>query len=84
MVDRFIPHGSATLDSLAEGVRLLNLPAEAAIVEEGTQAEMTLKEASDRVFTDNDEARAVLEELRLDALTPANARLILQRRVENS
>lgn len=84
LVDRFIPHGSVAMDTLAEGVRLLNLPAEIGSPDDGGKAQLTLKEASDRVFTDNDEARAVLEVLQLQALTPANARLILQKRVENS
>lgn len=79
LVDRYIPGGSATLDALRDGMRLLSLPAEA-----GEHGGMTLKEASNRAFTDNDEARRVLEELRLDALTPVNARYILQRRVENN
>lgn len=65
--------------SLQDGMRLLNLPVES------DGGDLTLKEASDRVFMDNDEARRVLEELQLDALTqPQNARYILQRRVENS
>jgi hypothetical protein len=59
-------------------MRLLNLPVES----EG--GGLTLKQASDRVFVDNDEARKVLEELQLESLTPQNARYILQRRVENS
>ncbi|KAK0764920.1 hypothetical protein N5P37_002392 [Trichoderma harzianum] len=82
LVDRFIPNGSAALESLREGLVLLNLPATA----EGdgvSSAAMTLKQASDRAFTNNDEARKVLEELELVALTPPNARQILQRRVEN-
>lgn len=62
---------------------LLNLPATAAAESEDAVA-ITLKQASDRAFTDNDEARAVLEELQLVALTPLNARQILQRRVENN
>ena len=66
------------MSHLQDGIRLLNLPLEK---EEGT---LTLKEASDRVFVDNDEARKVLEELNLEALTPPNARYILQRRIENS
>lgn len=84
LVDRFIPHGSAAMHTLSEGLRLLNLPTEPERPKDGDSASMALKEASDRVFTDNDEARKVLEELQLQALTPANARLILQRRVENS
>ncbi|KAL7810085.1 TIP-1 family domain-containing protein [Trichoderma aethiopicum] len=78
LVDRYIPNGSAALEALREGLVLLNLPAAA----EGEG--MTLKQASDRAFRDNDEARRVLEELELVALTPLNARQILQRRVENN
>lgn len=92
LVERFIPGGSAALDSLREGLQLLNLPtdptaaAEASANVDGSAAEptLTLKEASDRAFTDNDEARKVLDELGLEALTPVNARYILQRRVENN
>lgn len=79
--------------SLHDGMRLLNLPVEARKASdqsgdgEGAEAVIshgiTLKEASDRVFVDNDEARKVLEELQLEALTPQNARQILQRRAEN-
>ncbi|KAM6518194.1 hypothetical protein FSOLCH5_006966 [Fusarium solani] len=79
VVERYIPGGSSTFDSLTEGMRLLSLPVEAS---EG--GGLTLKEASDRVFTDSDEARKVLEELGLNELTPHNARNILQRRVENN
>lgn len=85
LVERYIPGGSGALDSLREGMQLLNLataaPADSA---EGSAPGLTLKEASDRVFTDNDEARKVLEELGLHVLTPVNARYILQRRVENN
>jgi hypothetical protein len=69
-------------------MQLLNLPAAAAgsadDTTDGTSPGLTLKEASDRAFTNNDEARKVLEELRLEVLTPVNARYILQRRVENN
>ncbi|KAH0599181.1 hypothetical protein MHUMG1_03298 [Metarhizium humberi] len=85
LVERYIPGGSGALDSLREGMQLLNLatavPAGSA---EGSAPGLTLKEASDRVFTDNNEARKVLEELGLHVLTPVNARYILQRRVENN
>lgn len=84
LVDRYIPGGSSAMSNLQEGMQLLNLPAESEGEGNDAQSTMTLKEASDRVFTDNDEARKVLEELRLETLTPANARYILQRRVENS
>ncbi|EFY89256.1 RINT-1 family protein [Metarhizium acridum CQMa 102] len=85
LVERYIPGGSGALESLREGMQLLNLstaaPTDSA---EGSASGLTLKEASDRVFTDNDEARKVLEELGLHVLTPVNARHILQRRVENN
>lgn len=79
LIEHYITGGSSSLDSLHEGLRLLNLPVEAS--EEGA---LTLKEGSDRVFTDNDAARKVLEELELEALSPPVARKILLRRVENS
>ncbi|EQL01985.1 RINT-1 family protein [Ophiocordyceps sinensis CO18] len=78
LVDRYLPGGSSALEALREGTLLLNLPASAG--GGGT----TLKEASGRAFASNDEARRVLEELGLEALTPVNARHILERRVENN
>jgi hypothetical protein len=83
LVDRFIPNGSAALESLREGLVLLNLP-KTTDGDGVSDTAITLKQASDRAFTDNDEARRVLEELELAALTPLNARQILQRRVENN
>lgn len=80
LVDRYIPSGSSAMSILHDGMRLLCLPVEA----EGEDEVMTLKEASDRVYQDNDEARKVLEELQLSELTPQNARYILSQRVENS
>ncbi|KAK4224557.1 RINT1-like protein [Podospora fimiseda] len=70
LVERYIPDGSSSLGSLSDALRLLNLE--------------SIKEATDRVFTDNAEAKKLLEELEIDSLTPANARQILQRRVENA
>lgn len=81
MVDRYIPEGSAAMAFLSDALRLLNLPVEAP---EGDEGAMTLKQASDRVFTDNTEARRVLEELGIEMLEPGHARRILQNRVENS
>lgn len=78
MVDRYVPNASEAMATLADAVKLLNLPLEAG------EGFVSLKQASDRVFTDNAEARKVLEELRIDTLEPGNARMILQRRVENS
>lgn len=91
-VDRYVPDGSASaMAFLGDAVRLLNLPVDrdpGGQGEEG-QAEgvggaMTLKQASDRVFMYNEEARAVLEELGIDTLEPTHARRVLQNRVENS
>lgn len=81
MVDRYIPDGSAAMAFLGDVVRLLNLPVEAP---EGQGGVMTLKQASDRVFVDNNEARRVLEELGIEMLEPGHARRVLQNRVENS
>ncbi|KFA75814.1 hypothetical protein S40288_01958 [Stachybotrys chartarum IBT 40288] len=78
LIDRYIPGGSSTLGALRDGMRLLNLPAEV----EGDG--VTLKEASDRAFKDNDEARSLLEELGIGFLTATTARQVLQRRVENN
>lgn len=96
LVERFIPGGSGALDSLREGLQLLNLPTGSATgndpsadaaggaADGAALAGLTLKVASDRAFTDNDEARRVLEELGFENLTAVNARYILQRRVENN
>ncbi|GAP85087.1 putative rint-1 family protein [Rosellinia necatrix] len=78
LIDRHIPDGSSILGTLRDGAQLLNLPVEA-----GNEG-ITLQQASDRVFTDNTEAKKMLAELGLESLTPTNARKILQRRVENS
>lgn len=65
------------MTQLQEGAQLLSLPLEA-------EGGFTLELASDRIFTDNVEARKVFEELGIETLEPANARRILQSRVENS
>ncbi|OTB01935.1 hypothetical protein M426DRAFT_323036 [Hypoxylon sp. CI-4A] len=78
LIDRCIPDGSIALSTLQDGSILLNLPLEA---EKGA---VSLQLATDRVFTDNTEAKKLLAELGLETITPANARKILQRRVENS
>ncbi|KAI1119961.1 RINT-1 family protein [Nemania abortiva] len=78
LVDRHIPDGSLMMSTLQDGAQLLNLP-----VASGGEG-VTLQQASDRIFTDNTEAKKTLAELGLESLTPANARKILQRRVEYS
>ncbi|OLN96056.1 RAD50-interacting protein 1 [Colletotrichum chlorophyti] len=77
LVERYIPNGVGSMSGLVDALRLLNLPTES---QEGG---LSLKEVTDRVFTDNTEAKKTLEQLDVDTLTPANARHILQRRVEN-
>lgn len=79
LVDRHIPDGSLAMSTLRDGARLLSLP-----VESTGDGSVTLQQANDRIFTDNTEAKEMLAELELESLTPANARKILQRRVENS
>ncbi|RWA11204.1 hypothetical protein EKO27_g3901 [Xylaria grammica] len=78
LVDRHIPDGSLIMGTLQDGAQLLNLPIES------SNGGITLQQATDRIFTDNTEAKKTLTELDLESLTPANARKILQRRVENS
>ncbi|KAI1822449.1 RINT-1 family protein [Xylaria intraflava] len=78
LVDRHIPDGSLTMSTLQDGARLLNLPVES------NNGGITLQQATDLIFTDNTEAKKTLAELDLESLTPANARKVLQRRVENS
>ncbi len=81
LVERYIPDGSGALgQGLVDALVLLNLPVDISDGEGG----LTLKQATDRVFTDNAEAKKVMDELGVEALTPANARNILQRRVENA
>ena len=72
--------GGAAMASLREALLLLNLPVDPAAGDD----RLSLQEASDRVFTDNAEAKAALDELGIESISPANARQILQRRVEAS
>ncbi|KKA26986.1 hypothetical protein TD95_000520 [Thielaviopsis punctulata] len=78
LVERYIPGASRAMGSLIEGTRLLSLPVEAA---EGGGP--TLKSITDSVFTDNNVAKQTLMTLGMGDLSPANARNILERRVEN-
>ncbi|KAI0475224.1 RINT-1 family protein [Xylariaceae sp. FL0804] len=82
VLDRNLPvggGGSPALGTLQEGVRLLSLPLEA---DDGDGVAMMLQQASDRIFKDNTEAKNALAALEMDAITPAHARKILQRRVD--
>ena len=93
LVDAHVPGaGSAALATLEDAARVLSLPlapgeASAQQGEEDLGAGeekvvMSLRQASDRFFVDNTEAKRALEDLGIDTLTPANARNIVQRRVE--
>ncbi|KLU84774.1 RINT-1 family protein [Magnaporthiopsis poae ATCC 64411] len=89
LVERYIPDGSAMLLSVQEGIRLLSLPLDPPGDAEdnsraGGQSVITLRQANDRILMDDADARKLLEELGIETLTLANARHILQRRVEVS
>ncbi|KAL8404544.1 hypothetical protein RB594_009409 [Gaeumannomyces avenae] len=88
LVERYIPDGSAMLLSVQEGIRLLSLPLDAPEYADGSttrgQSVITLRQANDRILMDEADARKLLEELGVEMLTLANARHILQRRVEVS
>lgn len=79
LADRYFPatFGASALSTILEGAAVLSLPLEP---EEGA---MGLQQASDRFFKDNTEAKAALEELGIETLTPAHARQIVQKRAEN-
>lgn len=79
LVDSFIPGGSAALPVLRDSVILLTLP------DESEDEDLpSFGEASSKAFTSNEDARSVLEKLHLTSLTPALARSVLERRIENS
>lgn len=68
---------------LNDGLRLLTLNASS--LEDGTDGSETalgLWDVEKRLFKDNESARAVLAELEVDGLTEAEARSVLERRVE--
>ncbi|EPS29938.1 hypothetical protein PDE_04888 [Penicillium oxalicum 114-2] len=70
---------------LTEGIRLLSLSTvtDANLADrEGGDPPLNLWEVEKRLFRDNESARSVLAELEIDSLTEAEARSILERRVE--
>lgn len=81
VIERHLSDGSSALEELREAMELLRLPV---ALPEGVAEGLTLRQASERAFSDNDAARALLEEMQLQSLTPVNARHVLQRRVENN
>ncbi len=82
VLERHLPGASSALEELREAMELLRLPI--TLPEDGSGGSVTLRQASERAFADNDAARALLEEMQLQSLTPVNARHVLQRRVENN
>ncbi|GME42986.1 RINT-1/TIP-1 domain-containing protein [Neofusicoccum parvum] len=90
VVDRWAGEGCAAagLRKVREGVALLGLPVRGARGDEAAGedgvagAALGLWEVERRVFADNEQARAVLEELGFESLTEAEARNVLERRVE--
>ena len=84
--------GSAALATLEDAACVLSLPLDPAkaSAQQGKEepgageqkVTMSLRQASDRFFVDNAEAKRALGDLGIDSLTPANARNIVQRRVE--
>ena len=88
-IDRFAGAGQAQLGmrKLCEAVQLLGMtvePAQGDSEEVGSliEAAIGLSEVERRLFTDNESAREVLEELGLETLHESEARSLLERRVE--
>lgn len=75
--------GSAQIMSkLNEGLRLLDLTAGEKNEGDGSSTPLGLWDVEQRLFKDNESARAVLGELGIDTLSAAEARSVLERRVE--
>lgn len=89
--DRHIASGQGEIGmrKLREAVELLSMPvkAEQARTENGAEEykeDLDIWEVEKRIFRDNESAREVLEELGLEVLTEAEARNVLERRIELS
>ena len=79
-VQSHVGHSNAALSmpKLREGVTLLNVPVEA---EGGNHS---LKEVSQQIFDNNRMCQIALDNMGISRITPNDARLILQHRVEAS
>ncbi|KAF7714919.1 Uncharacterized protein PECH_007837, partial [Penicillium ucsense] len=73
---------SRIIKKLTDAIRLLNMSAVADESTEGGDSLLNLWEAEKRLFIDNESARSVLAELEIESLTEAEARSILEKRVE--
>ncbi|EFQ98247.1 hypothetical protein MGYG_08925 [Nannizzia gypsea CBS 118893] len=76
-----------TMKKLQDGLFILNLEIKAgkdhlAGTGDDTRTMLSLWEAEKRLFANNESARGVLSELGIDTLTEADARSVLERRVE--
>ncbi|KAI9731424.1 MAG: hypothetical protein M1818_007814 [Claussenomyces sp. TS43310] len=79
IVDEYIPNGSSSalgMQKLQEGITLLNLPVTA------KDDQISLKDAYNRAFSDNSEAKKLIDDLGLSTLSHIEARAVLQRRIE--
>ncbi|MCJ1432553.1 hypothetical protein MMC27_001910 [Xylographa pallens] len=89
--DRYVAPGQGEIGMrrLREAVELMSMPVKA---QEGTadggaensKESIGIWEVEKRIFRDNESAREVLEELGLEVLTEAEARSVLERRIELS
>lgn len=72
------------IKKLNEGLRLLNLGLSTTEIEDGADESISLGlwDVEKRLFKDNESARSVLAELEIESLTSAEARSVLERRVE--
>jgi hypothetical protein len=73
-----------TIKKLTEGLRILCLSAaeQEGDVPEKDDAALGLWDVEKRLFRDNESARGVLAELKIGSLSEAEARSVLERRVE--
>jgi hypothetical protein len=81
VIDNYVVDGSSSalgMPKLREAASLLNLPIAA---QDGV---ISLSSAYERIFSDNAEAKKVIDELGFSTITYQEARKVLQRRVEAS
>lgn len=75
---------SRTIKKLSEGLRILCLSTAEQEGDVSTKDDVPLRlwDVEKRLFRDNESARSVLAELEIDSLSEAEARSVLERRVE--
>ena len=88
--DRYVAPGQGEIGMkrLREAMELMSMPVKAQGTAgggvEGTKESIGIWEVEKRVFRDNESAREILEDLGLEVLTEAEARSVLERRIELS